>query len=64
MKDNSERKVQGMDAAFEKRKKIIYDFMCDDLYTPMKFKELAVVLQVPREEKDELRKILEALEGE
>ena len=24
---------------FEKRKKIIYDFICDDMYVPMKFKE-------------------------
>lgn len=53
-----------MEHIFEKRKKVIYDFMCDDLYTPMKFKELAVVLQVPRDERDELRKILEALEEE
>ena len=34
-----------MDDTFEKRKKIIYEFMCDDLYVPMKLKELAVLLQ-------------------
>ena len=38
--------------------------MCDSLYTPMKFKELAMLLQVPKENRDELRKILEALEKE
>lgn len=58
------RKVQRMGHEFEKRKKVIHDFMCDDLYTPMKFKELAVVLQVPREERDEFKKILDALEEE
>ena len=53
-----------MDKGFEKRKKVVYDLMCDSLYTPMKFKELAMLLQVPKENRDELRKILEALEKE
>ncbi|MGN1165594.1 MAG: ribonuclease R [Lachnospiraceae bacterium] len=53
-----------MDKMFEKQKKIVYDFICDDLYVPMKFKELAVLLQVPKEKKDDLRKVLEALEAE
>lgn len=53
-----------MEQTFEKRKKVVYDLICDDLYTPMKFKELAVLLQVPKEQKDELRKILEMLEKE
>ena len=53
-----------MDKIFEKRKKVIYDLICDDLYTPMKFKELAMLLQVPKERRDELRQILEALESE
>ena len=34
-----------MDDNFEKRKKVIYDFICDDLYVPMKLKEIAVILQ-------------------
>ena len=53
-----------MDKTFEKRKKVIYDLICDDLYTPMKFKELAMLLQVPKERRDELRQILETLESE
>ena len=52
-----------MDKTFEKRKKMIYDFISDDLYTPMKFKERAILLQVPKEEKDELRQVLGMLEG-
>jgi ribonuclease R len=48
---------------FEKRKKIIYDFICDDMYVPMKFKEMAMVLQVNKEQRDELRQVLESLEG-
>ena len=50
-----------MDQTFEKRKKVIYDFICDDLYVPMKIKEIAVVLQIPREQRDELKEILDAL---
>lgn len=53
-----------MDERFEKRKKIIYDFMCDDLYVPMKLKEIAVLLQVPKEQKDDLKKVLDSLEEE
>ena len=49
---------------FEKRKKIIYDFICDDMYVPMKFKEMAMVLQVNKEQRDELRQVLESLEEE
>ena len=53
-----------MDQTFEKRKKIIYEFICDDLYVPMKLKELAILLQVPKEQKDELKKVMDALEAE
>ena len=31
-----------MDKAVEKKKKVVYDLICDDLYTPMKFKELEI----------------------
>ncbi len=53
-----------MDDMFEKRKKVIYEFMCDDLYVPMKLKELAMMLQVPKEQREELKKVLGALETE
>lgn len=51
-----------MDKSFEKRKKVVYDFICDSLYVPMKFKELAMLLQVPKEQRDELREVLGSLE--
>ena len=47
--------------ALEKRKKIVYEFICDDLYVPMKAKEIAMILQVSKEQREELqgfRKIL------
>lgn len=53
-----------MDETFEKRKKVIFDFICDDLYVPMKLKELAALLQVPREQRGELKKVLDVLESE
>ena len=53
-----------MEKTFEKRKKVIYDLICDEHYVPMKFKELAMLLQVPREQRDELKEVLKALEEE
>ena len=53
-----------MSKKFDKRKKVVYDLICDDLYTPMKFKELAMLLRVAKEDRDELRQILESLEQE
>ena len=50
-----------MDQTFEKRKKVILDFISDDLYVPMKIKEMAIVLQIPREQRDELKEVLDAL---
>ena len=46
---------------FEKRKKVIYDMMCDRLYVPMKEKELAMILQVAKEDRPMLRELLSAL---
>ena len=53
-----------MDHTFEKRKKIIYDLICDDFYVPMKIKEIAMLLQIPREQREELKEVLNALEAE
>lgn len=53
-----------MNDIFEKRKKMIYDFICDEFYVPMKIKEFAILLQVPKEERGELKKILDSLEKE
>lgn len=50
-----------MDQSFEKRKKIIYDFICDDFYVPMKLKEIAMVLQVSKEQRDDLKRVLDSL---
>ena len=53
-----------MNQNFEKRKKVIYDFICDDMYVPMKIKEIAIVLQIPKEQRSELKEVLDALEEE
>lgn len=53
-----------MDQTFEKRKKVIYQLICDEFYVPMKLKELAILLQVPKEQKSELKRVLDALEAE
>lgn len=46
---------------FEKRKKVIYDLVCDKHYVPMKAKELAMLLQVPKDEREALAEVLDAL---
>lgn len=53
-----------MDRQYEKRKKMVYQFICDDFYVPMKMKEMASILQVKKEDRQELKEILDALESE
>ena len=53
-----------MDNKFEKRKEIVYSLMCDPHYVPMKIKEIAIVMQVAREDRPELEAILEDLQRE
>ena len=48
----------------EKRKKIICDLVKDDFYVPMKEKELAMLLQVSKEDREEFREILQELLAE
>lgn len=48
----------------ENRKKMIYEFMCSELYVPMKIKELAILLNVPREERPALEEVLHELLAE
>lgn len=50
----------------DKRKKVICDLVNDKVYTPMKEKELAMLLQVAKEDREEFKDILQELltEGE
>ena len=43
---------------YEYRKKMIYDFMCEDMYVPMKIKELCIVLGVTKQDRPVLERIL------
>ena len=38
----------------EKRKQVLENLMKDKQYVPMKIKELAIILQIPRENRGEL----------
>lgn len=60
------RKREGMKEqnSREKRKKIICDLVNDPLYVPMKEKELAMLLQVAKEDREELQTILRELLAE
>lgn len=46
---------------FEKRKKLVCDLLDEEMYVPMKEKELAVFLEVAREDREEFRKVLDSL---
>lgn len=48
----------------ENRKKMIYEFMCSDLYVPMKLKEIAVLMNVPKDERPALEEVLNVLLAE
>ena len=45
----------------EQRKKMLYSFICDEMYVPMKIKEIAIVLGVKKTEREELAEVLDAL---
>ena len=49
---------------FKNRKKMIYDLFCTKNYRPMKAKEIAVLLQIPKGRRKELQEVLEALVAE
>lgn len=49
---------------FERRKNLICELMADEQYAPMKEKELAAFMQVPRDERDAFREVLQALLSE
>ena len=46
------------------RKEKILEFIKDKDYIPMKLKEMAQILQVPKEDAKELKNILDELEAE
>lgn len=46
---------------FEKRKKLIKEFLSDELYVPMKEKELAALMQVKPEDRGEFSDVLNSL---
>ena len=45
----------------ERRKKVIFDILNDKQYVPMKLKEMAMLLQIPKENRQELKAVLDAL---
>ena len=50
--------------ALEKRKKLIIELLEDEMYVPMKEKELAMFLQVEKKDRDDLRLVLDELLAE
>ena len=50
-----------MNDIMEKKKEVILELMNDKTYIPMKFKELAVVLNITKENRDQLEEVLSEL---
>ena len=50
-----------MEKTFEERKQVILSMMQDELYVPMKEKELAIMLQVKPQDRGELTAVLQSL---
>ncbi|QHQ62726.1 ribonuclease R [Anaerocolumna sedimenticola] len=48
----------------DEKKKILLDFINSKEYHPLKFKEIANILQVPRDEKQDLREVLTSLQAD
>jgi len=46
---------------FERRKELICELLEDEMYVPLKEKELAAFMQVAKEDREEFRKVLDAL---
>ncbi len=53
-----------MKKSFEEHRQIILDLMNDELYVPMKEKELAIILQVEPDDRAELKAVLNSLLAE
>ena len=49
---------------YNRRKQTVYEFICDDDYPPMKFKEMCTFLQVPGDERQTFLDILNDLTEE
>lgn len=49
---------------FEERKNTIYALMCDEFYVPMKVKEIAILLDIPKTSRADLQAVLDALVAE
>lgn len=48
----------------EQRKQVLTELMNDKAYVPMKMKELAILLNIPKSQRDELAEVLEVLVAE
>ncbi len=48
----------------EQKKEVVFSYISSKEYRPLKFKELVVTLQVPKNEKEDLREVLESLVSE
>ena len=59
--EHEKREQSEQRGLFEQRKNLICELVADEMYVPMKEKELAAFMQVSREEREDFREVLQAL---
>lgn len=59
--EHEKREQSEQRSRFEQRKNLICELVADEMYVPMKEKELAAFMQVSREEREDFREVLQAL---
>lgn len=52
------------DSKYNERKKKVYDLICSDFYVPMKNKEIAILMEISRDDRPQLERILLDLQEE
>ncbi len=62
--NNGKHKGKKAESLYEQRRKMLLKLMAEDSYVPMKEKELAILLQVRKKDRDALKKLLEELADE
>lgn len=59
-----ERRGDSMESLYKDRKDRIYEYICSKEYKPLKFKQIAAMIGVPSEDRQEFRDIISELESD
>lgn len=63
-KDNGSGSIKLSEDEINEKEKMLFDFFSDRIYRPMRFKDIAVFLNVPKSSRMELKSVLDMMEDE